>query len=87
MTITWILTNRTPDAGPTQLFLNLEGHPSSPVELEPTQIKWNLISEPGMRYNVSLTAMNPDGMVTTDKVPFQLPPTGMYKCTPAGAYQ
>lgn len=77
MTISWTLTNQTPDAGATRLLLNLEGHPLSQVELEPTQSEWILVSDPGMKYNVSLTAMNPDGMVTTDKVPLELPATGI----------
>ena len=76
--IGWTLTNQTADAGAEVLTLHLQGHPNSPFHLDPNQAEWILCSEPGMIYNLTLKAMNPDGLATTDPVVVIFPPTGMH---------
>ena len=75
--IRWTLTNHTADAGAEVLTLHLQDHPSSPFQLEPNQVEWILCSEPGMMYNLTLKAMNPDGITTTDPVAVKFPPAGI----------
>ena len=74
--ISWTLTNQTADAGAEELKLHLQDHPNSPFDLEPNQEEWTLYSEPGMMYNLTLTALNPDGVASTDPMPVKLPATG-----------
>ena len=74
--ISWTLTNQTSDAGADMLTLHLQDHPNSPFELAPTKSEWVVYSEPGMMYNLSLKATNPDGVVNTDPIKVTLPPTG-----------
>ena len=59
------------------LTLQLPGHPNSPFHLDPNQEKWILYSEPGMMYNLTLKAMNPDGVAITDPVAVIFPATGI----------
>ena len=75
--VQWTLTNQTADAGAEVLTLHLQDHPNSPFQLEPNQEEWVLCSEPGMMYNLTLKAMNPDGLVTTKPVAVKLPATGI----------
>ena len=79
--ISWTLTNQTADAGAEVLTLQLQDHPNSPFRLEPNQEEWILYSEPGMMYNLTLKAMNPDGVATTDPIAVKLPATGMITVT------
>ena len=74
--ISWTLTNQTADAGAEVLRLHLQNHPNSPFELDPNQQEWILCSEPGMMYNLTLKAINPDGTATTDPMAVKLPATG-----------
>ena len=74
--ISWTLTNLTADAGAEVLTLHLHDHPHSPFRLEPNQEEWILYSEPGMMYNLTLKAMNPDGVASTDPMAVKLPATG-----------
>ena len=74
--IRWMLTNQTSDAGANMLTLHLQDHPSSPFVIAPTMSEWIVYSEPGMMYNLSLKATNPDGIVNTDPIKVNLPPTG-----------
>ena len=76
--IGWTLTNQTADAGAEVLTLHLQGHPNSPFHLDPNQEEWILYSEPGMMYNLTLKAMNPDGVATTDPVAVIFPATGIH---------
>ena len=76
--IHWTLTNQTADAGAEVLTLHLQDHPNSPFRLEPNQEEWILYSEPGMMYNLTLKAMNPDGVVTTDPMVVNFPVTGIH---------
>ena len=75
--IGWTLTNQTADAGAEVLTLHLEDHPNSPFHLDPNQEEWILYSEPGMMYNITLKATNPDGVATTDPVEVIFPATGI----------
>ena len=84
----WTLTNQTADAGAEVLTLHLQGHPNSPFHLEPNQEEWILFPEPGMMYNVTLKAMNPDGVLaTTDPVVVNFPATGIHQCRPLLAFK
>ena len=74
--IRWTLTNLTADAGAEVLRLHLQDHPDSPFELDPNQVEWILCSEPGMMYNLTLKAINPDGTATTNPMAVKLPATG-----------
>ena len=64
--VSWTLTNQTTDAGAEVLTLHLRDHPNFPFRMEPNQEEWVLYSEPGMMYNLTLKAMNPDGVASTD---------------------
>ena len=74
--IRWTLTNQTVDAGAEILTIHLQDHPNSPFQLQPNQEEWIFCSEPGMMYNLTLKAANPDGEVATDPMAVKLPPTG-----------
>ena len=76
--ISWTLTNQTADAGAEVLTLHLQDHPNSPFQLEPNQEEWILYSEPGMMYNLTLKAMNADGVATTDLMVVNFPATGIH---------
>ena len=75
--ISWTLTTQTADAGAEVLTLHLQDHPNSPFQLKPNQEEWVLYSEPGMMYNLTLKAMNPDGVATTDPMAVNFPATGI----------
>ena len=76
--VQWTLTNQTADAGAEVLTLHLQDHPNSPFQLEPNQEEWIFCSEPVIMYNLTLKAMNPDGVATTDSVVVNFPATGIY---------
>ena len=81
LNIRWTLTNQTADAGAEVLTLQLQNHPNSPFRLDPNQEEWILYSEPEMMYNLTLKAINPDGVATTDPIAVKLPATGMITIT------
>ena len=76
--VQWTLTNQTVDARAEVFTLHLQGHPNFPFQLEPNQEEWILCSEPGIIYNHTLKAMNPDGVATIKPVAVKLPATGIH---------
>lgn len=63
--IAWNLTNTTADAGPEALIVNIQNHPDSPINLEPSQTHLFVDTEPGVTYTVTIEAINTDSSVTS----------------------
>lgn len=63
--IAWNLTNTTGDAGPEALIVNIQNHPDSPINLEPSQTHVLIDTEPGVTYTVTIEAINRDSSATS----------------------
>ncbi len=74
--ISWNLTNTTADAGPESFIVLVTNHPASPITLPPSAREYNLETEPGVSYLVTITAMNPDSHSESHPEHLSIPPAG-----------
>ena len=75
--VSWRLTNRTADAGPVTLLLNVTNHPDSPININPPNTEEILLPiEPGVQYDITLRSTNRDGSVVSPSLQYSIPPTG-----------
>lgn len=72
--ISWNLTNKTADAGPQALIVNIRDHPNSPINLDPSQNHVFVETEPGKTYTVTIGAINTDSSATSQSALLILAP-------------
>lgn len=72
--IAWNLTNETADAGPQALIVNIDDHPNSPINLNPSQNHLFVETEPGITYTVTIEAINVDSSATSQPSHLTLQP-------------
>ena len=80
---TWTLTNQTADEGAEELIITVfYSNGTLAVETvvpgDQTQTRVELV--PGTQYIATLTAVNPDGLVTTEPISIQTLNGGVFNC-------
>lgn len=74
--ISWNLTEHTVDATPDSITVTIEGHPVSPVHLQPDERQLVIETEPGDNYVITVTASNMDGQIESPTTHLLLPVAG-----------
>ena len=74
--ISWNLTEHTVDATPDSITVTIEGHPMSPVHLDPGTRQLVIDTEPGDNYVITVAASNVDGQIESPTTHLTLPVAG-----------